>query len=45
VYGPDGTAVVEDQLMEVSECGTGFMMIKKGVLDHMFAAYPGLKHR
>jgi hypothetical protein len=42
---PNGTVQVTDQVIEMTECGTGFMIIKRRVFEKMFEAYPELKHR
>ncbi len=45
VYNPLGPEVnVENGWMEVSEIGTGFMLIKKDVIDKMVINHPELKY-
>lgn len=33
---PEGNTIFDDQMVEVSECGTGFMLIKRKVFEVMF---------
>jgi hypothetical protein len=41
---PDPIHVPERKLVEVSTLGTGFMCVKRGVLDKMIEAHPELKY-
>ena len=41
---PDGSLKVENDLIKITRGGTGFMLIKREVIDKMFSAYPETKY-
>jgi hypothetical protein len=45
VFNPSPDANREGDLIEVEDIGTGFLLIKREVIQKMFDSFPNLKHR
>lgn len=44
LYSPEGDLTIDGDAIEATELATGFMLIKRGVLEHMIAKGPELRY-